>query len=68
MEKGKLLIVEDEPIVAMDLRQELSDLGYEVIGVAESADEALTILHDARDDVASFPILDASPLQLSLRI
>jgi hypothetical protein len=43
---------------------------YSLLAVAGTprADEALTILHDARDDVASFPILDASPLQLSLRI
>ena len=56
MEKGKLLIVEDEPIVAMDLRQELSDLGYEVIGVAESADEALTIVQFTLPDCALMDI------------
>ena len=39
--KGKVLIVEDEPIVALDLKQELETLGCEVLGVAESADEAL---------------------------
>jgi len=32
------------------------------------ADDALTIFHGARDDVASFPVRDASPLHLSLRI
>lgn len=56
MQKGKLLIVEDEPIVAMDLRQELSDLGYEVIGVAESADEALTIVQSTLPDCALMDI------------
>ena len=39
--KGRLLIVEDEPIVALDLKQEVEQLGCEVLGVAESADEAL---------------------------
>ncbi len=43
---------------------------HSLLAVAETprADDALTIFHDARDDVASFPIRDASPLQLSLRI
>jgi len=31
-------------------------------------DDALTIFHDARDDIAHYRTLDASPLQLSLRI
>jgi CheY-like chemotaxis protein len=35
---GKLLIVEDEPIVALDLQQEVEELGFEVTGLAESAD------------------------------
>lgn len=39
--KGKVLIVEDEPIVALDLQQELEQMGIEVVGLAESADEAL---------------------------
>jgi CheY-like chemotaxis protein len=56
MAKGKLLIVEDEPIVAMDLRQELSDLGYEVIGLAESADEALAIVQSTTPDCALMDI------------
>jgi hypothetical protein len=32
------------------------------------ADDAPTIFHDARDDVAAFHIRDGSPLHLSLRI
>lgn len=50
--KGKLLIVEDEPIVALDLQQELESLGCEVVGVAESADEALTVAELLRPDLA----------------
>jgi len=49
---GKLLIVEDEPIVAMDLQQEVEQLGYEVIGLAESADEALLAVEETRPDLA----------------
>jgi PAS domain S-box-containing protein len=54
--KGKLLIVEDEPIVALDLQQELESLGLEVVGVAESADEALVAVEVCRPDLALMDI------------
>ena len=50
--RGKVLIVEDEPIVALDLKQELEMLGCEVLGVAESADEALVAAGVHRPDLA----------------
>src|ERR1035437_8142295 len=50
--KGRLLIVEDEPIVALDLKQEVEQLGCEVLGVAESADEALVAAGVHRPDLA----------------
>jgi PAS domain S-box-containing protein len=50
--KGKLLIVEDEPIVALDLKQEVESLGCEVLGVAESADEAMVAAGVCRPDLA----------------
>jgi PAS domain S-box-containing protein len=56
MNSGKVLIVEDEPIVAMDLKQEIEELGYEVVGVAESADDALKIVQDAVPDFALMDI------------
>lgn len=52
MSKGKVLIVEDEPIVAMDLKQEVEGLGYEVLGMAESGDEALMVVQSAVPDLA----------------
>ena len=39
--KGKVLIVEDETIVAEDLKQCLEDHGYEVIGIADSGPAAI---------------------------
>lgn len=56
MPKGKVLIVEDEPIVAMDLKQEVEELGYEVVGVAESADDALMLVQGAVPDFALMDI------------
>jgi PAS domain S-box-containing protein len=41
MGKESILIVEDERIVAMDLKQILGDLGYHVAGVASYGEEAV---------------------------
>ncbi len=40
MNKAKILIVEDNPIVAEDIKMKLSRMGYEVTGIASSATEA----------------------------
>jgi PAS domain S-box-containing protein len=53
---GKLLIVEDEPIVALDLQQELEELGCDVTGLAESADAALMSIEESRPDLALMDI------------
>ena len=53
---GKILIVEDEPIVALDLKQEIEQLGYEVVGVAESAEEALAAAEMSLPDLALLDI------------
>jgi CheY-like chemotaxis protein len=39
----RILVVEDERIVALDLRTALEDLGYLVVGTVSSSDEALRI-------------------------
>ena len=49
---GKILIVEDEPIVALDLQQEIEHFGCEVTGLAQSADEALLAVEESRPDLA----------------
>jgi len=53
---NKLLIVEDEPIVALDLQQELEENGFEVTGLAESADAALMLIEENRPDLALMDI------------
>lgn len=37
----KILIVEDEGIVAFNLQQRLQQMGYQVTGLAESGNEGL---------------------------
>lgn len=45
-------ILEDEPIIALELESCLSDAGYEVVGTAGSVEAALEQLRDLRCDVA----------------
>jgi CheY-like chemotaxis protein len=49
---GKILIVEDEPIVALDLQQELEEFGCEVVSLAQNADEALMAVEESQPDLA----------------
>jgi PAS domain S-box-containing protein len=49
---GKVLIVEDEPIVALDLQQELEGFGCEVVALAQCADSALIAAEDFQPDLA----------------
>ena len=44
MSRTRILVVEDETIVALDVKQRLMDLGYEVTGVAERGDQALELV------------------------
>lgn len=41
MEKQNILIVEDNAIIALCIRKMLADFGYEVIGTADSGEEAI---------------------------
>lgn len=41
MAKAKILVVEDEALVAKDLGMVVTDLGYDVVGYAASADDAV---------------------------
>jgi len=42
-EQNRILIVEDEGLIAMDLQERLEKLGYPVAGVAASGEEALEV-------------------------
>lgn len=49
---ARILIVEDEALIALELEQTVLDLGYEVIGPAASNDEALQLVASHRPDAA----------------
>jgi DNA-binding LytR/AlgR family response regulator len=54
--KVKILIVEDESIVAMDLAMRLQKAGYEVVGMADNSDEALTLFKEDEPDLVLMDI------------
>ena len=56
MPKGKILIVEDEAIVAEDLSRKLERLDYEVSGMAGSGEEAVALARARRPDLVLMDI------------
>lgn len=53
---SSLLIVEDEQIVALSLKIELESLGYEIVGIANSEDEALALFTEKNPDLVLMDI------------
>jgi two-component system sensor histidine kinase/response regulator len=56
MSGAKILIVEDESIVVMELRERLKRLGYEVMGVASSGEEAILKAEELHPDMVLMDI------------
>ena len=52
----KILIVEDEAITAMDLKYSLQDLGYDVVGEADTGPDAIDACHELKPDVVLMDI------------
>lgn len=48
---ARVLIVEDEKIIARDIEQTLGELGYHVIGIVDTAEEAVRRALDERPDL-----------------
>ncbi|HEX7857428.1 MAG TPA: response regulator [Sphingobium sp.] len=57
--RTRVLIIEDEPIIAMDIETIVRDLGHEVTGIAVTRDEAV------RDAMADRPGLVLADIQLA---
>lgn len=57
MDKKKILIVEDEAIVAEDLRRILEGLGYQVVAAVASGEQALTHIKEHHPDLVLMDIV-----------
>jgi DNA-binding LytR/AlgR family response regulator len=52
----KILVVEDEAIIAMDLEMMLLDMGYHVVGCAQNHFQAISLLNEHRPDIVLLDI------------
>ena len=51
MNNEKILILEDEKIIAIDLQRKLERFGYAVVGMAERAEDAIAMANDLNPDM-----------------
>lgn len=56
MDKAKILVVEDEPLIADDIEALLSDIGYKVTSVADNANDAIASIKKEKPDLALLDI------------
>jgi two-component system cell cycle sensor histidine kinase/response regulator CckA len=56
MPRTKVLLVEDEGIVALDIQERLETLGYAVVAVADSGEQAVQLAGDHKPDVVLMDI------------
>ena len=54
---GKILVVEDEVVIAMRLQQRLTSLGFDIVGVAYSGEEAVETARDLKPDLILMDIM-----------
>ncbi|ADN01439.1 EAL domain-containing protein [Spirochaeta thermophila] len=57
MKQVAVVIVEDEAVIALDIKRRLEDLGYRVEGVFQNADECLEKIGNLHPDVVLMDIL-----------
>jgi CheY-like chemotaxis protein len=57
----KILVVEDEYLVALELEHHLQQAGFTVVGIASSAEEALEFATSEKPDLAVMDIRLAGP-------
>jgi PAS domain S-box-containing protein len=62
MENKKILIVEDETITAMEIQENLIDLGYSVPAIATSGNDALEKAEKVKPDLILMDILIEGPI------
>lgn len=55
-DKHKILVVEDEAVVARDIEQTLTRLGFEVVGTAQFANEAVAKVSETKPDLVLMDI------------
>lgn len=62
MGKTSVLVVEDESIVAKDIQQSLTKLGYNVVGTASTGEKAIAIANEMKPDIILMDIMLKGPM------
>lgn len=48
---ARILIIEDEPIIAMDIESIVQELGHESVGIADTRDQAVQMAEESKPDL-----------------
>ncbi|MGG6471021.1 response regulator, partial [Saccharococcus caldoxylosilyticus] len=56
MSKLKLVVVDDDPITRMDIKEMLIQAGYEVIGEGKNGEEAIDLVYRFKPDIVIMDI------------
>ncbi len=62
MEHARVLIVEDERIIALDLKEQLRRFGCEVVGIHPDAESAIAAVQDLHPDLVLMDIMIQGPV------
>ncbi len=62
MAKARIIVVEDEGIVAMDIEDRANNLGYSVVGIASSGEEAIAMTEKTHPDLILMDIKIKGPM------
>jgi signal transduction histidine kinase len=62
MPDAKILIVEDESIIALDIRTSLQEAGYTIVGMASSGEEAIVLAQTQQPDLILMDIRLRGPM------
>jgi len=62
MKKTRILITEDEQIVAEDLKMTLETMGYTVVGIASSGERAIELADGEKPDLILMDIMLAGKM------
>lgn len=62
MECTRVLVVEDETIVAMDIRHRLTKMGYTIVGEAETGEDAVRLAGEVMPDIVLMDIMLAGEM------
>ncbi len=57
MQQANLLIVDDDPIVRLDLKKQLSGMGHTIVGETDSGGQALMLARSLRPDLVLLDII-----------